>query len=261
MCSTSFSYNRNTNKKGIFQQTKSQMTTKNRGKEGSDDKLFGTSKVQLLIKEALKDMSYLLSRAYAEKSAVQLVGNRYRLNVRQQKAVQGMSASVTQVEQRKLSELTLKQLSEQEILIDGFNLLIILESALSGAYLFKGMDNCYRDLSGVHGNYKRVQQTEKALLLIGDFLKTSETGKVTWVFDKPVSNSGRLKTIVRELAEANGFNWEVILNNNPDKLLAESNSVAISSDAWILGRSKRWFNLAGQLIENNIETTTIVKSY
>jgi len=58
------------------------MTTRNRGKEGSDDKLFGTSKMQQQIKEALQDMSYLLSRDYAEKSAVQLVGNRYRLNVR-----------------------------------------------------------------------------------------------------------------------------------------------------------------------------------
>jgi len=172
-----------------------------------------------------------------------------------------MSASVVQVEQRKQSELEIIQLAGQEIMIDGFNLLIILESALSGAYLFKGMDNCYRDLSGVHGSYKRVQQTEKALLLIGGFLKESAVGKVTWVFDKPVSNSGRLKTIVRELAEANEFNWDVILDNNPDKLLAESNMIAISSDAWILDRAKKWFNLAGHLIENNIETTTIVESY
>jgi len=237
------------------------MTTRNRGKEGSDDKLFGTLKIQECIKEALEDMSYLLSRGYAEKSAVQLVGNRYRLNVRQQKAIQGMSASVTQVEQRKLSELSVKQLAGQEIMIDGFNLLIVLESALSGAYLFKGMDNCYRDLSGVHGSYKRVQQTEKGLLLIGNLLKESQTGKVTWVFDKPVSNSGRLKTIVRELAEAHEFNWDVILDNNPDKLLAESENIAISSDAWILDRAKRWFNLAGHLIENKIETTTIIDSY
>ncbi|PHS10465.1 MAG: hypothetical protein COA88_01580 [Kordia sp.] len=237
------------------------MTTRNRGKEGSDDKLFGTSKMQQLIKEALQDMSYLLSRDYADKSAVQLVGNRYRLNVRQQKAIRGMSASVTQVEQRKLSELSVNQLVGREIMIDGFNLLIVLESALSGAYLFKGMDNCYRDLSGVHGSYKRVQQTEKALLLIGDFLKECAVGKVTWVFDKPVSNSGRLKTRVRELAEAHGFNWEVILDNNPDKLLAESNKIAISSDAWILDRAKRWFNLAGDLIENKIEITTIIESY
>jgi len=236
-------------------------TIRNRGKEGSDDKLFGALKVQQLIKEALQDMSYLLSRAYAEKSAVQLVGNRYRLNVRQQKAVQGMSASVAQIEQRRLSELSVKKLAEQEILIDGFNLLIVLESALSGAYLFKGMDSCYRDLSGVHGSYKRVQQTEKALLLIGNFLKSCDTGKVTWVFDKPVSNSGRLKTQVRELAEVHGFNWNVILDNNPDKLLAESESIAVSSDAWILDRSKRWFNLAGYLIENKIDATTIIESY
>ena len=69
------------------------MTTRNRGKEASDDRLFGDSIMQQKIKEAAKDMKYLLSRGFAEKSSLQLVGNRYRLNARQQKALQGMRLS------------------------------------------------------------------------------------------------------------------------------------------------------------------------
>lgn len=230
---------------------------RNRGKNSNDDQLFGSERVHQTLKEAVADMHYLLSRGYAEKSSLQLVGNRYRLNVRQQQAVQGMSASQQQIERRQAHEILFEDIKDETIAIDGFNLLIILESALSGAYLFKGLDNTYRDLSSVYGTYKRVQQTERALVMVGELLKHN---KVIWVFDKPVSNSGRLKTILRELAEEKQYNWEIILDNNPDKLLADSEHIVVSSDAWILDRAERWLNLASYFIENHIENTNIIKS-
>jgi hypothetical protein len=233
---------------------------KNRGKEGRDDLLFGTPKMQDKIKEAITDMCYLLSRGYAQKSSIQLVGNKYRLNARQQQAVQGMSASKQQIKKRQSTCVTLNTLKGQDIIIDGFNLIIILESALSQAYIFKGLDNCYRDLSGVYGTYKRVQQTEQALLLIGSVLKQAEVNSVLWVLDKPVSNSGRLKTRLRELAEQEQYNWNIILENNPDKYLAESASVIITSDAWILDRAETWCNIAGYLIEQTINNVNVVNS-
>ncbi len=232
-------------------------TQRNRGKDSNDDVLFGSKKIQQKLKEAIVDMHYLLSRGYAEKSSLQLVGNKHRLNVRQQQAVRGMSASQQQIERRKQHEILFENLNSETIIIDGFNLLIILESALSGAYLFKGLDNAYRDLSGVHGTYKRVQQTEKALLLIGALLKKHT---VIWVFDKPVSNSGRLKTMLRELAGQHDFNWDIVLENNPDKVLAESNHVAVSADAWVLDRAEKWLNLGKHIIENLIPQSNIVYS-
>ena len=232
------------------------MTARNRGKNSNDTVFFGTEKIQQKLKEAVADMRYLLSRGYTEKSSLQLVGNKHRLNVRQQQAVQGMSASEQQLLARKVSCISIEDCANQPIAIDGFNLLIILESALSGAYVFKGLDDAYRDLSGVHGTYKRVQQTENALLLVGDILKHNE---VLWVFDKPVSNSGRLKTLLRETAERHNFNWEIILENNPDKYLAEVDAVVISSDAWILDRAQRWLNLGKHLIENHIESPEIIE--
>ena len=228
---------------------------RNRGKNSNDDALFSSDKIQQKLKEAVIDMHYLLSKGYAEKSSLQLVGNRYRLNVRQQQAVQGMSASEQQIEQRKSTCIPFENIGKEPIIIDGFNLLIILESALSGAYLFIGLDNAYRDLSGVHGTYKRVQQTENALLTVGNLLKDNP---VIWVFDQPVSNSGRLKTLLRELAEEHSFKWEIILDHNPDKLLAKSNHIVVSSDAWILDRVERWVNLGAYIIEQYKDETNVV---
>ena len=236
------------------------MATRNRGKEGSDDRLFGDPKMQSKMREAIKDQSYLLSRGFSEKSSLVLVGNRYKFNNRQQRAVQGMSEATHKLTKRTENCLQPNELAEKEVYIDGFNVLIMLESALSGAYLFKGLDGCYRDLSSVHGTYKKVTQTETAIHLVAEFLENHQIQKTTWIFDKPVSNSGRLKTLLGEIAAAKNYNWEIILDNNPDKLIAESNAIAVSSDAWILNHAQRWLNLVGHLIEAEDLNSNVILS-
>jgi len=237
------------------------MGLKNRGKEGRDDLLFGAPKMQAKMQDAITDVSYLLSRGYSEKSSVQLAGNRYKLNARQQHAVQGMSASETQISQRRKTQLSADQLKGQTVVIDGFNLIIILESFLSNAYVFKGLDSCYRDLSSVHGTYKRVQQTATVLTLVGDFLKEAQVNEVVWILDQPVSNSGRMKTMMGTLSRKHDYPWNILLDYNPDKFIAQSDHVGITSDAWILDRVQRWFNLGEALIkQTQHKNSSIIKS-
>lgn len=232
---------------------------KNRGKHANDDKIFG-SKWQPIFKEAIVDLSYLLSRGYGLKSSCQLVGNRYRLNARQQKALMRMAASEQAIIDRSQKSVNKENLEQETVLIDGFNMLIILESALSGAYIFKCQDGTYRDISSVHGSYKRVIQTEKAIVLIGEVLKKLNVQKVIWYFDAPVSNSGRLKTMLYDFAERHQFNWEIHLDNNPDTVLAKSDHIVISADAWILDECQRWFNLGKLLMETHLEVEHVVYS-
>ena len=221
---------------------------KNRGKEASDDDLFGTEKIQLKLKEAVTDLSYFLSRGYGEKATLALVGNRYRLNSRQQQAVRGMSASQSQIEDRKSKEIQSSDLEGKEIAIDGFNALILLESILSNAYVFKGQDGFIRDLSSVHGTYKRVKQTSQAIEMIADFYIKEKIKTIYWFFDKPVSNSGRLKKMIEEIALENQYDWKVELVYNPDKVIAESNWIAVTSDAWILDNASTNFNLIKHIL-------------
>ncbi|GAA3748560.1 DUF434 domain-containing protein [Flavobacterium ginsengisoli] len=231
---------------------------KNRGKEASDDDLFGTEKIQFKLKEAVTDLSYFLSRGYGEKATLALVGNRYRLNSRQQQAVRGMSASQSQIEDRKSKEIQSQDLEGKEIAIDGFNALILLESILSNAYVFRGQDGFIRDLSSVHGTYKRVKQTSQAIEIIADFYKKEKIKTIYWFFDKPVSNSGRLKKMIEEIALENQYDWQVELVYNPDKVIAESNWIAVTSDAWILDNASANFNLMKyMLLKMNIKETVI----
>ncbi|MFC0780055.1 DUF434 domain-containing protein [Flavobacterium sp. HJSW_4] len=231
---------------------------KNRGKEASDDALFGTEKMQFKLKEAVTDMHYFLSRGYGEKSTLVLVGNRYRLNARQQQAVRGMSASQEQIDNRKSKEIESQDLEGKEICFDRFNVLILLESILSNAYVFKGQDGFIRDLSSVYGTYKKVKQTSEAIELIGDFFRNEKIKKALWLFDKPVSNSGKLKQMIEEIAFENNFNWEVQLVNNPDKAIAESNYIAVTSDAWILDNAYANFNLMKYILSQMSVKETVI---
>jgi hypothetical protein len=198
----------------------------------------------------------LLSKGYAINAALNLVGNHYRLNKRQQDALRRATASVQQINSIKANEIGESDVKGKTILIDGFNLIISLESALSGAYIFKCADSSFRDLSGVHGTYKRVKQTNNALMLIGEALNFLKPEKVVWILDKPVSNSGRLKTIIQEIALENNTSWEVILDNNPDTYIVNKSEIAISADGWII-EQVNWFNLAGYIIENKITEAEI----
>jgi hypothetical protein len=219
----------------------------------TDHLLFGTPEAQNNLLQALEDMHYLLSRNYPPKAGLALVGNRYQLVQRQQQALLGMSAPAEEISKRKMKERSPASLKDQTIFLDGFNVLIILETALSGGFVFEGLDGCYRDIASVHGTYKKAQHTEQALILIGETLQLLQLQKVIWVFDAPISNSGKLKSFCYELAEKHGFPWEIILENHPDKYLIDNKGLVCSSDGWVLNDCTAWFNLGAYIIDNTQE--------
>lgn len=235
------------------------MNNRNRGKNTGDDTLFASEKQINKLRSAVQDMQYLLTREYPEKAASELVGNRYRLKTRQIQALRGASASEVQIHNRKLKELEVSNLAGKTVYLDGFNVLILLESLLSEAYIFEGADGCFRDLSGVHGTYKRVNQTLRAVEAVAAFYHKNHIQKLVWIFDQPVSNSGRIKQIILEFAAENNLNWEAELQYNPDKFLAESSEIIVSSDAWILDHCKEWFNLIGYLIKEESLSVNLIK--
>lgn len=234
------------------------MPTRNRGKHPSDDKLFA-ERWHPIFKEAIDDYSFLLSRGYAMNSILKIVGFRYKLNKRQQMAIIRVAAAEQAIQLRKSKELPSSHLVNNTVSIDGFNLLILLESAISGAFIFKGGDNTYRDISSVHGTYKRVYQTESAMILTGNVLKKMEVGSVVWYLDAPISNSERVKKMLLEVSDKHEFNWTVEMVNNPDKVLAKDCKIVVSSDGWVIDHAENWFNLGSYLINNELENLNILE--
>ncbi len=222
-------------------------TRLHRGKAPEDDHLFGPQMLDVLGR-AMADLSLLLSRGYAEKSSLKLVGDRYSLTARQRVAVGRCACSDQQLAGRKKTEIQTDSIQNQILLLDGYNILITLESALSGGYIFRGRDGCIRDLAGIHGTYRKVTETMPALEIIGHVLTELNIQKAVWYLDSPVSNSGRLKTIIRSRFQNCPFENEVQLVPNPDKELAAAEHCIATSDSAILDQCKRWLNLSLHLL-------------
>jgi hypothetical protein len=222
-----------------------------RGPHPADEKLFAPAAIPAL-RSALTDFCLLLTKGYADKSALKLVGDRFSLTERQRLAVMRSACCDWQIASRKERRVELKDIAGQSIAIDGYNVLITVEAAMSGGLIFRGRDGCYRDLASIHGTYRKVTETIPALQLIGEFLKEAGVNKALWLLDSPVSNSGRLKTLMRELAEKNRWDWEIKLSISPDAELKKTDAVVASSDSVILDECKTWLNLAAEIISNKL---------
>ena len=230
---------------------------RHRGPHPADEKLFSAAAVPDL-RSAITDYSLLLTKGYAEKSALKLVGDRFSLMQRQRLAVMRSACSDQQLASRSDRRVELKDLAGRPVAIDGYNLLITIEAAMSGGVIFKGRDGCYRDLASIHGTYRKVTETIPAVRLIGEFLREIDAAKVRWLLDSPVSNSGRLKTLIGELAGKNNWNWEIELLLSPDAELVKTELIVASGDSVILDACRRWVNLATQIVRQKLSAAWII---
>ena len=231
---------------------------RHRGPHPQDEVLFSEAQIPRL-RRALADLSWLLSGGYAEQSSLKLVGDRFRLNKRQRMAVSRRACSRQASLARRRKKVPPEEMRGQSVEIDGFNLLITVESALSGGLVIEGQDGCYRDLAGLHGSYKRVEETEEAVRWIGKALEDLGVRSAGWLLDRPVSNSGKLRRLLEEMAESAGWNWAVALSFNPDKTLMESEKIVLSSDSQIIDHAGSWFNGARHLVDRYLPQAPVVR--
>ena len=230
---------------------------RHRGAHPEDARLFEPARVGAL-RVAVSELSWLLSRGYQTKSALKLVGDRHNLRERQRLAVARAACADESRARRRASLISEAEVKGRGLVVDGFNLIILLEAALSGGVLVRGRDGCVRDLSSVHGSYRAVEETERAIALAGRALETLEPSSVLWLLDSPVSNSGRLAARVREVASARGWPWAVRVEFNPDREIVKSDLVAVTSDSNVLDGVSRWLNLGRMIVENYVEGAWVI---
>ena len=230
--------------------------TTRRGYDPEDDKWFSREAETKLFK-AMEDFQYLLDRGYKSQPAIDFTGNHYLLSARQRTAIQRSAATQVQYEKRKASMLPLENAKDGLISIDGFNLIITLEVALSKSVLILGKDGVMRDLAGLKGTYKIIDKTEEALNLIGSAVKKLSIPGIKFYLDSPVSNSGRLKKKILEQQDSWGIPVEVELTMNADKELCTLDRI-VTGDSIVLDRCRSWVNLTRSIIDDYIKDAWIV---
>lgn len=220
-----------------------------RGFVSTDSEDF-SMEMLMTLRTAGEDVYFLLNRDYPIKNAITFVGNRYQLSERQRTALARIISPEKSIISRKERELSANKLSGQTVYIDGFNIIITLETAFSGSVLFRCMDGTIRDLAGLRGSYRLIDKTDMALQALADALTELSIEKAVFYLDKPVSNSGRLKKKILDSMTGRPFETEAYTENAVDPILENKENV-ITADAIILDRCDSWFNINNYIIKNN----------
>lgn len=122
------------------------------------------------LRNAGKDLHYLINRGYPAKNASVFVGNHYLLSERQRLALIRSTATDKAMPNRKAKEKTRLE-PGSDVFIDCFNTVISLEIAFSYSTLLLCMDGTIRDLAGLRGTYRLIDKTVPAVLAIRKVLE------------------------------------------------------------------------------------------
>ncbi len=228
--------------------------TRIRGLTDKDDKMFAPPWIERLLR-AQTELRFLLDRGYPMKSAATFVGCHHQLSARQILALTRSTSSSRQLSEREWKCLKLTEVEGKVLNIDGFNLIIALEVAISDGMLFRGQDGCIRDLAELRGTYSVIPHTATAVSMVRQAAEELNVAGIVFLLDAPVSNSGRLKTKIYE----EQWNIPVTVNivRNPDAELKNLPYV-VTGDSVILDECINWFNMVDYIITHSgkIESLT-----
>lgn len=209
-----------------------------RGPHPLDQELFAPTAVSTL-QTAAAELGWLLGRGYAPTASLKLVGDRHTLHARQRKALMRGTSAPEVAARRRASR---QPVAGATVAVDGFNVIVSVETAMAGGLLVRGTDGLLRDLAGMHGKYRDLAATRAAIGHLASVL--SSAASVQWVLDRPVSNSGRVAELIREA----GFE-DVVLTDLADRTLAQSGALIASADGPLLDRGAGGVDVVSPIVE------------
>lgn len=210
------------------------------------------------LKKAAGEVQFLLDRGYPVKPATTFVGNHYMFSERQRLALARAVSPGESIIRRNGKELLRQEERKlpETVHIDGFNTIITLEVALSGSPVLCCADGTVRDLAGLRGTYRIIDKTQTAVELVLRELEGLNIGNACFYLDAPVSNSGRLSSLIMKCAEQYELSVTIQVINDVDRVLEQQEGV-ISGDAIILNKCVSWLNIMPRIIEGMEDVWTV----
>ncbi|RLE51942.1 MAG: DUF434 domain-containing protein [Candidatus Methanomethylicota archaeon] len=202
------------------------------------------------LKDAILDMRYLLSRGYKRELAANFVASRYSLSKEERAILYRAVYDENQAREHKRKIVKPEYVSGKVLSVDGFNVLITVESALRGKLLIECDDGFIRDVSAVFGKYRLSELTWKALDLILSFLSRYKPKSVLFFLDSPISRSGELASQIRRRLPHFNLTGDAKAVKQSDVAVLSSGEVVASSDCIIIQRANYVLDLAGQIVRN-----------
>lgn len=210
------------------------------------------------FQKAAEDFRYLLNRGYPRKAALELVGNRYGLTFDQRHLLHRGVFSDSDSRSRRKRQISVRDARDQDLAIDGHNVLITIETGLSGRPLILADDGFIRDISGLSASFRKTETTDKAIQFIINAIKKMKPRQTLFLFDAPISMSGKLAQEVRYRLKRENLPGDAMAVKVPEKILIGFQGMIATSDTAIIDRSRKVFDLGGYILRKETTLNSLV---
>jgi hypothetical protein len=145
----------------------------------------------------------------------------------------------------------------KKLIVDGYNVLILLENALRGKPVFLSDDGFLRDAEGVFKNYKPSSITEKALELLLEVFKKYPPQETFFFFDAPITRSRELARHIKEKLLRIGLPGEAVATRNSEFALTKKYSLLASSDSALINQVNQAVDIPKYIIKRRLNLNPI----
>ena len=200
-----------------------------------------------------KELKFLVERGYPKEGAIRFVGDHHQLRQEERDVLYRVVFPERVCKERRSRVVACKDLAGRPLVIDGYNVLITLESALRSRPLVLGDDGFVRDISRVFRSFRPTERTRDAWMLVQGVLGRYKPGDVTVVLDAPMSRSGELAGRIRYWMGKGGVRGRVSLEKIPEAAMIQIPGVKASADSVVLDRAGEVIDLAGIIIRRRLK--------
>ncbi|MGO8987530.1 MAG: DUF434 domain-containing protein [bacterium] len=204
------------------------------------------------LQEPAQDFRYLLNRGYPRKVTLELVGNRYGLTFDERHLLHRGVFSGSDSKSRMKKIIPITGIRDKDLAIDGHNVLITIEAALSGRALVLADDGFIRDISGLSGSFTKSKVTETAIQLVLNVIKKWKPRKTLFLFDAPISMSGKLAEEIGDRLKLANLPGDALAIKVPEKILIGFPGIIATSDTAIIDQSEKVLDLAGYILRRHL---------
>jgi hypothetical protein len=201
--------------------------------------------------EAIVDLRYLLARGYGRISSVKFVGDKHNLGKVQRlilyRGVYPPEAAAAHTKKLVAPDTV----HGRRLAIDGYNVLITINGAMSGVPIFLCDDGFVRDSSEMHSSASR-EDLGRPLSLSLLSLKTLRPAGVFFIFDRLISRSGELSKQVAQEMRENGVPGGASTATSADFEVLKRGDIVSSSDSVVIDKAQSVFDLAGHVVKGRL---------
>lgn len=195
------------------------------------------------MRMAAEDVRYLVNRGYPKESAIRFVSDHHRLPEEQRFVLSRVVVSAEAARSRREKAVPVGALRGQEIIVDGYNVLITVESLLGDMSVYRCDDGFLRDTQGIFRSYRTSDLTVPAISEILELFALAEPSRILILLDQQISMSGRLAALMRETMTKRGLPGTARTARDVDHQLKSSRAIVATADGNVIDAASQVIDL------------------